>query len=167
MPKINVLPKEISELIAAGEVVERPSSVLKELIENSIDSGATEIVAEIKHGGVALIRVSDNGCGIEKDDLIDSIIVKTQGFVSGNFSENDEAPIQKFREFLDLYKGIDKAKRIVVLMNGSREAVKFNIPAGNYKWITDGSTWDMNGKGALNASEVKVPAITGVILAEF
>lgn len=68
---------------------------------------------------------------------------------------------------LDKLEGIDKAKRIVVLMNGSREAVKFNIPAGNYKWITDGSTWDMNGKGALNASEVKVPAITGVILAEF
>ena len=68
---------------------------------------------------------------------------------------------------LDKLEGIDKAKRIVVLMNGSREAVKFNIPAGNYKWITDGSTWDMNGKGTLNASEFKVPAITGVILAEF
>lgn len=69
MGKINVLGFEIANLIAAGEVVERPSSVLKELIENSIDSGATEIVAEIKRGGVALIRVSDNGCGIDKDDL--------------------------------------------------------------------------------------------------
>ena len=69
MGKINVLSFEIANLIAAGEVVERPSSVLKELIENSIDSGATEIVAEIKRGGVALIRVSDNGCGMDKDDL--------------------------------------------------------------------------------------------------
>ncbi len=69
MGKINVLGFEIANLIAAGEVVERPASVLKELIENSIDSGASEIVAEIKHGGVALIRVSDNGCGIEKEDL--------------------------------------------------------------------------------------------------
>ena len=69
MGKINLLSFEIANLIAAGEVVERPSSVLKELIENSIDSGATEIVAEIKHGGVALIRVSDNGCGMEKEDL--------------------------------------------------------------------------------------------------
>ncbi len=69
MAKINVLNSEIANLIAAGEVVERPSSVLKELIENSIDSGATKITAEIKKGGVALIRVSDNGCGIEKDDL--------------------------------------------------------------------------------------------------
>ena len=69
MGKINVLDFEIANLIAAGEVVERPSSVLKELIENSIDSGAKTIVAEIKRGGVALIRVSDDGCGMEKDDL--------------------------------------------------------------------------------------------------
>ena len=69
MGKINVLDFEIANLIAAGEVVERPSSVMKELIENSIDSGATEIVAEIKRGGVALIRVSDNGCGMEKEDI--------------------------------------------------------------------------------------------------
>ena len=69
MSKINVLSFEIANLIAAGEVVERPSSVLKELIENSIDSGATSIIAEIKRGGVALIRVTDNGCGIEKEDL--------------------------------------------------------------------------------------------------
>ncbi len=69
MAKINVLDFEIANLIAAGEVVERPSSVLKELIENSIDSGADSIVAEIKRGGVALIRVSDNGCGMDREDL--------------------------------------------------------------------------------------------------
>ncbi|MBQ4071619.1 MAG: DNA mismatch repair endonuclease MutL [Clostridia bacterium] len=69
MSKINVLSFEIANLIAAGEVVDRPSSVLKELIENSIDAGASTIVAEIKRGGVALIRVTDNGSGIEKEDL--------------------------------------------------------------------------------------------------
>ena len=69
MGKINVLSFEIANLIAAGEVVERPSSVIKELIENSIDSGATSIVCEIKRGGVSLIRVTDNGCGIAREDL--------------------------------------------------------------------------------------------------
>ena len=69
MGKINVLDFEIANLIAAGEVVERPSSVMKELIENAIDAGADKIVAEIKRGGVALIRVSDNGHGMEREDL--------------------------------------------------------------------------------------------------
>ena len=73
MGNINVLSFEIANLIAAGEVVERPSSVLKELIENAIDAGSTKIVAEIKRGGVALIRVSDNGVGMSKEDLPVSI----------------------------------------------------------------------------------------------
>ncbi len=69
MGKIQVLDKNIAELIAAGEVVERPSSVIKELVENSIDANATSITVEIKNGGVRLMRISDNGCGIEKSDL--------------------------------------------------------------------------------------------------
>ncbi len=69
MPKINLLPKNVAELIAAGEVVERPASVIKELIENSIDAGATEITAEIQRGGITYIRITDNGCGIEGNDV--------------------------------------------------------------------------------------------------
>ncbi len=69
MPKINLLPKNVAELIAAGEVVERPASVIKELIENSIDAGATEITAEIQRGGITYIRITDNGCGIESIDV--------------------------------------------------------------------------------------------------
>ena len=69
MGKINVLNKHIAELIAAGEVVERPSSVIKELVENSIDAGATTINIEIKNGGVTYMRITDNGIGIEKDDI--------------------------------------------------------------------------------------------------
>lgn len=69
LPKINVLPKNISDLIAAGEVVERPASVMKELLENSIDSGATVITAEIMNGGVKFLRVTDNGCGILREDV--------------------------------------------------------------------------------------------------
>ncbi|HBN37933.1 MAG TPA: DNA mismatch repair endonuclease MutL [Ruminococcaceae bacterium] len=69
MPKINVLPKEIYQLIAAGEVVERPSSIVKEMIENSVDAGAKNITVEIKNGGSTYIRITDDGCGIEKDDI--------------------------------------------------------------------------------------------------
>lgn len=69
MPKINLLDKHISELIAAGEVVERPASVIKELIENSIDAGATIITVEIKNGGISYMRITDNGCGIAADDV--------------------------------------------------------------------------------------------------
>ena len=69
MPSINVLSKEISELIAAGEVIERPSSVIKELVENSIDSGAKHITVEIKNGGTTYMRVTDDGCGMSFDDV--------------------------------------------------------------------------------------------------
>jgi len=69
MPKINILPKEVYSLIAAGEVVERPMSIVKEMIENSIDAGAKHITVEIKNGGISYIKVSDNGKGIAQDDL--------------------------------------------------------------------------------------------------
>lgn len=69
MGVINVLDKHVAELIAAGEVVERPSSVIKELIENSIDAGAKNITVEIKNGGTTFMRVADDGCGILRDDI--------------------------------------------------------------------------------------------------
>jgi DNA mismatch repair protein MutL len=69
MPKINVLPPSISELIAAGEVIERPSSIVKELIENGLDAGATVVKVEISRGGIERISVSDNGTGIPSEDL--------------------------------------------------------------------------------------------------
>lgn len=69
MPKINMLDRSVYELIAAGEVIERPASVIKELVENSIDAGASSITVEIKRGGIAYLRVTDDGCGISYEDI--------------------------------------------------------------------------------------------------
>ena len=69
MGKIAVLDQQTIDKIAAGEVVERPASVVKELVENAIDAGATQITVEIKEGGIGYIRITDNGSGMEKDDI--------------------------------------------------------------------------------------------------
>ena len=66
---INVLDPQVANLIAAGEVVDRPASVVKELLENAIDASSTAVTVEIKHGGITFIRVSDNGCGMTRDDV--------------------------------------------------------------------------------------------------
>ena len=68
MPKIIQLSPHVANLIAAGEVVERPASVVKELLENAVDAGASKVTVELRNGGMTFLRVTDNGCGMSPED---------------------------------------------------------------------------------------------------
>ena len=70
MSKIRILPDRVANQIAAGEVIERPAAVVKELVENALDAGATRIEVEFRHGGRSLMRVEDNGAGMSRDDAL-------------------------------------------------------------------------------------------------
>ncbi|MDB4414161.1 ATP-binding protein, partial [Akkermansiaceae bacterium] len=73
MPTVEVMPDTLASQVAAGEVIERPASVIKELVENSVDAGARKIEVEIQRGGVALMRVRDDGCGMSARDAVKSL----------------------------------------------------------------------------------------------
>src|SRR3954464_10480895 len=70
MTKVRLLPDRVANQIAAGEVIERPAAVVKELVENALDAGATRIEVEFRHGGRSLMRIEDNGCGMSRDDAL-------------------------------------------------------------------------------------------------
>ena len=82
MPKINILDKSVYSLIAAGEVIDKPSSVVKELMENAIDAGSTMISVEVKDGGTTFISVSDNGCGMQQEDMKIAFLPHTTSKIS-------------------------------------------------------------------------------------
>ena len=86
MPRIKILPENLSNKIAAGEVVERPASVVKELVENALDAEATRIIVEVEKGGQSLVRVSDNGVGMRHDDAILAI----ERYATSKISSDDD-----------------------------------------------------------------------------
>ena len=114
MSEIHVLDKHTIDKIAAGEVLERPLNVVKELMENSIDAGATMLSVEIKDGGTSLIRITDNGSGIEKEQII--------GYVSRLYKGGKERNMRSlgyrlyifFYCFMPLRKAIRFPKRAIM-----------------------------------------------------
>ncbi len=136
MPRINVLPKNIADLIAAGEVVERPSSVIKEFVENSIDAGSTKIVVEIQNGGKTYIRVTDNGCGIEREDVPKAFISHATSKIN-SVSDLDAISTLGFRgEALASVCAVSKVE-IMTTAKGSDVGTRYVIEGGEEKFIDD------------------------------
>ena len=132
MPKINLLPKNVAELIAAGEVVERPASVIKELVENSIDAKATQITVEIQRGGITYIRITDNGIGIEAEDVPTAFLrhatskIKTQ-------NDLDSIATLGFRgEALAAVSSVSRVEMLTCSEN-SNEGTHYSIEGGEEK----------------------------------
>ncbi len=134
--KISVLPDALAQKIAAGEVVERPASCVKELVENSLDAGATNISIEIEDGGKALIRVTDNGCGMNKDDALLSLRRHATSKIK---NEDDLYAIQTmgFRgEALPSIAAVSRIKLITKEIRGrGAEGVRIECEGGEIKTV--------------------------------
>jgi len=136
MGKINILDKHVAELIAAGEVVERPSSVIKELVENSIDAGATAVTVEIKNGGVTFMRVTDNGSGVLKDDIRPAFIRHATSKVS---SEDDLEAIATLGFRGEALASVSSVSHLELLTKAREEEVgsRYLIEGGEEISFTD------------------------------
>jgi DNA mismatch repair protein MutL len=124
MPSINILDQKTAELIAAGEVVERPASVVKELLENALDSGADSITVEIKNGGKTYIRVSDNGCGIAMEDLPKAILRHATSKIS---SEDDLNAIGTLGFRGEALASIAAVSRLQILSCEQNETIGYRL----------------------------------------
>ncbi len=136
MPRINVLPKNIADLIAAGEVVERPSSVIKEFVENSIDAGAKKIIVEIQNGGKTYMRVTDDGCGIEQEDVRKAFISHATSKIS-SVSDLDAISTLGFRgEALASVCAVAKVE-MLTSTKGAGVGTRYVIEGGEEKLLDD------------------------------
>lgn len=136
MPKINILPKHIAELIAAGEVVERPASIVKEIMENAIDAGADKITLEIKRGGITYIRITDNGCGIDRDNIQKAFISHATSKIA---NEDDLNAICTLGFRGEALASIAAVSRVEVMTRGENEEVgtRYCIEGGTETLLDD------------------------------
>lgn len=136
MPRINILPKNIADLIAAGEVVERPSSVIKEFVENSIDAGASKITVEIKNGGKTYIRVTDNGCGIERDDIRKAFISHATSKISTVDDLNSISTLGFRGEALASVCAVSRVE-VMTATENSQNGTRYIIEGGEELYLDD------------------------------
>lgn len=136
MPKINILSKHTADLIAAGEVVERPASAVKELVENSIDAGATSVTVEIQNGGISYIRITDNGCGIAREDIKNAFLPHATSKIS---DENDLNSILTLGFRGEALASISAVSRVDILTKTSEEqfGTRYVIEGGTEKLLDD------------------------------
>ncbi len=147
MGVINVLDKHIAELIAAGEVVERPSSVIKELVENSIDAGAKNITVEIKNGGTTFMRVADDGCGIYRDDIKKAFLRHATSKVK---TANDLDTISTLGFRGEALASISAVSRLQVITKNENEEI--------------GSCYEMEGGDGISLEEAGCPTGTTFVI---
>lgn len=133
---IKILPDHVVNKIAAGEVVERPASVVKELIENSIDSGATEIIVDIEHAGRRLIRVTDNGCGMSREDARTAFVRHATSKIPSD-EDLEAISTMGFRgEALASIASVSQA-RMLSGVRGADSGVLIEIEGGLVKMVSD------------------------------
>ncbi len=136
MGVINVLDKHVAELIAAGEVVERPASAIKEMIENSIDAKADDITVEIQNGGITFMRVTDNGCGIMRDDVKLAFLPHATSKIK---LENDLDSISTLGFRGEALSSISSVSKLQLLTRNSSEDIgtSYEIDGGEEKTFDD------------------------------
>ena len=129
MPKIQILSKAVAELIAAGEVVERPASVVKELAENAMDAGAKNITIEIQNGGARMLRLTDDGCGIAREDVQNAFLSHATSKV---FSAEDLNEIRSLGFRGEALPSIAAVSRVEILTRGREEEIgtRYEIAGG-------------------------------------
>ncbi len=149
MSKINILSSDIYNKISAGEVVERPASIVKELVENSIDAGAENIEITVKNGGIDLINVVDDGCGIEKDDIDVAFLphttskialaedlseIKTLGFRGEALASIAAVSVV---EMLTKTEGDETGSKVEVQAGRIKSKGEFSANTGTSVWVRD------------------------------
>ncbi len=136
MGKINVLDKHVAELIAAGEVVERPASVVKELVENCIDAGSSAVTVEIRNGGTSFLRVTDNGCGIAREDVPLAFLRHATSKVSGRGDLGSIATLGFRGEALASVAAVARVE-MLTRTAGELAGTRYGIEGGTEKFCGD------------------------------